>query len=281
MSSLVQKVAVRVSSAFRVMGASLDKIGKKMEVTQYTEKLVPSTRFVSVDGIGPEIADNTFVAPSASLIGNVTLGKSSSIWYGAVVRGDVNTVTIGEWTSICDCAVIHVAKIQGDFPTCIGNHVMVRPRAIIHAATIEDGCVVGENAQVLDGSVVHAKSIIEPASIVKPGTVVPSGQVWGGTPASYVRDVTTDEMEAMTSRTREMHELACEHTEECAKSYSQILEEIELAEIEEVKDELPIPHNPVEVQDQGEPGMIFRDMLSHPTEQMNNYMTNMTTKDKK
>lgn len=275
MTSLVSKVALRLSSAMRGMGAALDNMGKQMEVTRYTEKLVPSTRFVSVDGIGPTIADDTFVAPSASLIGDVTIGKASSVWYGAIVRGDVNTVTIGDCTSICDGAVIHVAKIQGDIPTTIGDRVLVRSRAMIHAATIGHGCVVGENAQVLDGSVVHDRSFVEPASIVTPGTVIPSGQVWGGSPASYVRDATDDEMSAAADRAERMHRLACEHTAENAKGYEQILEEIELADIEEHKEDLPIVGEDLTaVQGQGEPGMIFRDTLSHPEEQIN-YMTNL------
>ena len=78
-------------------------------MTKYTERLVPSTRFVAVDGMAPSVSEACFVAPSAALVGNVTLGQESSVWYGATVRGDVNQVTIGDQTSIGDRAVVHVA----------------------------------------------------------------------------------------------------------------------------------------------------------------------------
>jgi gamma-carbonic anhydrase len=168
-------------------------MGKGMEVTKYTEKLVPSTRFVAVDNVAPTVSPESFVAPSAAVIGNVSIGEASSVWYGAIVRGDVNHVKIGNASSIGDRAVVHVAKIQGDAPTVIGNHVTVSAGALVHAATLKDSVVVGEMAQVLDGATVESNSIVAPASIVTPGTTVGSGELWAGAPAKKVRALTEEE----------------------------------------------------------------------------------------
>lgn len=192
-----------------------------------------------------------------------------SVWYGATVRGDVNTVTIGDASSIGDRAVVHVAKIQGDFPTEIGNHVTVGAGALIHAATLKDACVIGEATQVLDGSVVESFSIVGPASTVTPGTTVKTGELWAGSPAKKVRALTEDEKAQIIARAVETSELANEHAIENAKSYEQVLEEEELADIEEYLDE-SAPRKPLldrgDVLGQGYPGRIFRSTLSHPEE---------------
>jgi gamma-carbonic anhydrase len=250
---------------------ALDGLGKTMEVTKYTERLVPSTRFVSVNGVAPKVDAMSFVAPSASVIGDVTMGKESSVWYGAVLRGDVNTITIGNQSSIGDRAVVHVAKIQGDFPTHIGDHVTIGAGALVHAATVKDAVLIGESAQVLDGAVVESHSIIAPAAIVTPGTKVASGQLWAGSPAKMVRSLTEEEIAGITARAMETVLLASQHAEENAKGYEQILEEKEVADILRVQDgsypvEPPHPSSEGDVLGQGAPGRIFRSSLSHPEE---------------
>jgi gamma-carbonic anhydrase len=183
------------------------------------------------------------------------------------VRGDVNAVTIGDRTSIGDRSVVHVAKIQGDFPTYIGNHVTVGACALVHAATLNDGCLIGESAQVLDGSVVGSNSIIAPSSVVTPGTTVPAGELWAGAPAKKVRALTEDEMASNLMWAVQTASLAAEHALEHSKSYEQLLEEEELADIEEYFEE-SAPKQPErdapDVLGQGRPGRIFRSTLSHP-----------------
>lgn len=112
-----------------------------------------------------------------------SLRKNTSVWYGAAIRGDVNKVVIGENTNIGDRSVVHVAKIQGDYPTFIGDNVTVGPGAIIHAATLQSNCMVGAGAQVLDGAVIESLAIIAPGAVVTPKTVVPMKQLWAGSPA--------------------------------------------------------------------------------------------------
>lgn len=185
------------------------------------------------------------------------------------MRGDVNQVTIGDSTSIGDRAVVHVAKIQGDFPTHIGSHVTIGAGALVHAATVNDKVVIGESAQVLDGSVVESNSMVAPASIVTPGTKVPSGELWAGSPAKKVRTLTETEQAEIVTRANETLELAILHDYENSKSYQQIVEEEEALEIEECLDESaprPAVRDPNDVQGQGAPGRVFRSTLTHPEE---------------
>jgi gamma-carbonic anhydrase len=183
----------------------------------------------------------------------------------------VNTITVGNQTSIGDRAVVHVAKIQGDFPTHIGNHVTIGAGALVHAATVHDSVLIGESAQVLDGSVVESNSIVAPAAIVTPGTTVTGGQLWAGSPAKMVRLLTAEEIEGITARAMETVLLASQHAIENAKGYEQILEEAEIADIIEHQDgsypiNPPTPKEEGDVLGQGAPGRIFRSTLSHPEE---------------
>lgn len=272
MSSIGAKVVVAASSAARSLGKSLDSMGASLEVAKYTERLVPSTRIVSVNDIVPKITSpsTSFIAPSANLVGDVTLGTNSSVWYGATIRGDGNSVTIGDNTNIGDRAVVHIAKIQGDFPTVIGNGVTVKPGAIVHAATVKDHAMIGEGAQILDGSTVGSNSIVESGSIVSPGTTIPDGQVWAGSPAKMIRAVTKEDIECITDSAEDMVELAALHAVECDKDYEALLKDEEEYEDRMGRDETYWQRQDGEsgedVLGQGAPGRIFDSTLSHPEE---------------
>ncbi|GMI29616.1 hypothetical protein TeGR_g335, partial [Tetraparma gracilis] len=175
-----------VSSAARSAGAALDSLGASMEVTRYVERLVPSTRFVPHNGVAPR-APLSFVSPSSTLVGDVTLAAGSSVWYGAVVRGDVNPVSVGANSSIGENAVVHVAKIQGDLPTSIGENVTIGPGAIVHAATLGSNVLLGARAQVLDGATVEDNVVVEAGAVVSPGSTLRSMTVYAGVPAKEVR----------------------------------------------------------------------------------------------
>ena len=242
-----------------------------MEVCKYTERLVPSTRFVAVDGVSPTVSPYAaFVAPSASVIGDVTLGQNSSVWYGATVRGDVHKVVIGDNTSVGDRAVIHVAKIQGDFPSLIGSNVTIGPGAMVHAATLKDNCVVGASAQVLDGSVVESNAIIAAGAIVTPGTTVKAGELWAGSPAKMVRKVTAEELQSMTENALDTLGLARMHAHECSKDLAQLTQDEEAYEDATTRDpEYFQPTgkpDPGDVLGQGSPGLIFDSVLTNPEE---------------
>lgn len=150
----------------------------------------------NLGGAKPQLPSSGFVAPSASVVGDVAIGEHSSVWYGAVVRGDVNSVKIGDYTNLQDGAVIHVAKhnVAGKpRATLVGNHVTVGHGAILHACTLEDACFVGMGATVMDGAVVQKGSMVAAGALITPGTTVPTGQIWAGAPAKFLRAMTAEE----------------------------------------------------------------------------------------
>lgn len=264
------KVVTAASNVARGLGQTLDKMGAAMEVAKYTERLVPSTRFVSVNNIAPTINPNTaFIAPSANVVGDVTIGDSSSVWYNATIRGDGNKVAIGSNTNIGECVIVHIAKIQGDFETSIGNNVSIGANSIIHAATLKDDVLVGAGSQILDGAVVGSNVTIESGSIVTPGTQIPDGEVWSGSPAKFARKVTKEDVELIQSHSSDMSSLALLHSGENEKDYEAIAKDQE-----EYDDKLyraddyfqPKEDDPDDVLGQGAPGRIFDTTLSEPEE---------------
>jgi carbonic anhydrase/acetyltransferase-like protein (isoleucine patch superfamily) len=273
MTSYGARIVIAASNAARRLGQGLDSLGKSMEVCKYSDRLVPSTRFVAVDGVSPTVSPlAAFVAPNASVIGDVTLGANSSVWYGATIRGDVHRVTIGENTSVGDRAVVHVAKIQGDFPSIIGSNVTIGQGAIVHAATLLDGCVVGPSAQVLDGSVVGAGAIVGPGAVVTPGTVVGPGEYWLGSPARLVRRTTPEELRAASEDAANTLALALMHAVECDKSMEQIhadkaaYEDSIYRDPEYWQPNAKTSESAADVLGMGSPGLIFDNSLTNPVE---------------
>ncbi len=150
----------------------------------------------------PEVGDGTFLAETAVLIGDVKVGRDCSIWYGAVLRGDVNSITIGDRTNIQDGAVVHTLYDGAPHPsqTHIGSDVSVGHNAIIHGAVIEDGCLIGMGATVLDNAVVKSGCIIAANALVLSGAVLEPG-VYAGVPAKKVKDVTPEQRRDIIERT--------------------------------------------------------------------------------
>lgn len=142
----------------------------------------------------PVVPDCAFVAGSADVVGRVTLGKENSIWYGAVLRGDINEIRIGARSNVQDNAVIHLADHH---PTVIGDLVTIGHGAIVHACKIEDEVLVGMGACVLDGAVIGKRSIIGAKALVTGGTVIPPGSLVLGSPAKVVRALTDEEQDSV------------------------------------------------------------------------------------
>lgn len=173
----------------------------------------------------PSLDTNVFVAPNASVIGDVKLGKGSSVWYGAILRGDVNTITVGEQTNIQDNAVVHVARYnvqKKPAPTRIGSNVTIGHAATIHACTLEDSVVVGMGATIMDGAVVKKGSIVAAGSIVTANTVINSNEVWAGAPAKLLRKLEQGEAEFIEMAAMDYAQLAAVHAEENAKSFVEV-----------------------------------------------------------
>ena len=148
--------------------------------------------FLPFKGITPQVDPHAWMAPNCTIIGDTHIGPHSSIWFGAVLRGDVHHIRVGEYTNIQDNAVIHVTTNK--FPTIIGNRVTIGHSAVVHAATLEDECLVGMHSTVLDGAVIQSHSMVAAGALVSPGKVVESGWLWAGVPARPVRKLTEDEL---------------------------------------------------------------------------------------
>ena len=128
---------------------------------------------LSHHGCRPEVSRGVFLAPNATLIGEVAVGEDSSIWFNAVVRADINSVTIGKRTNIQDGVVVHVA--DGDFSTSISDEVTVGHNAVLHGCQIGNGCLIGMQATILDGVVIGENSLVAAGAVVTPGTQIPPG----------------------------------------------------------------------------------------------------------
>jgi carbonic anhydrase/acetyltransferase-like protein (isoleucine patch superfamily) len=152
----------------------------------------------SVKGIRPKTGKSCFLADNAVLTGDVVMGDGCSVWFNAVVRGDVHTIRIGNNVNIQDGAIIHCTYQKA--PVNIGNNVSIAHNAIIHGCTIHDNVLVGMGAIVMDGAVIHSNSIIGAGAVVTEGTVVESGTVWAGLPARKVKDIDPVLLEGQVNR---------------------------------------------------------------------------------
>ncbi len=138
----------------------------------------------------PSLGDGVYLASTAVVVGDVTLGDRSSVWYHAVLRGDINAIRVGAHSNIQDGAVVHLAD---DDPCEIGDWVTVGHGAVVHACTIEDECLIGMNCTILDGAVIGAQSIVGANALVTGGTRIPAGSLVLGSPARVVRSLTEAE----------------------------------------------------------------------------------------
>jgi len=152
----------------------------------------------TLKGITPKIGNDCFLAETATLIGEVEIGDNCSIWYNAVLRGDVHYIKVGNNTNIQDNATVHATYKKS--PTNIGNNVTIAHGAIIHGCTIQDNVMIGMNAVVLDNAVVECNSIVAAGSVITKGTVVESGSVYAGVPAKKIKEISTELLEGEINR---------------------------------------------------------------------------------
>lgn len=169
----------------------------------------PGAIILPYHGIFPTIHPEAFIAPGAVVIGDVHIGKHSSVWFGCVIRGDVNTIRIGERTNIQDGTVVHVTRKTG--PTVIGSGITIGHKALIHAATLMDNSFLGMGATVIDHAVLEPGSFVAAGALVPPGKRVPTGQMWAGNPAKYFRDLKPEEVEFIPISAQNYVDLALEY----------------------------------------------------------------------
>jgi len=173
-------------------------------------------------GIRPTIHPTAFIAPGAVIIGDVEIGADSSVWFGCVVRGDVNKIRIGERTNIQDGTVIHVASAsqpvsatskspsQG-YPTLIGDNVTVGHMTLLHACVVESGGFVGMKSAIMDGAKVESGGMLAAGALLTPGKIVKSGQLWAGNPAKFWRDLTEADKAQFSLRSNQYAEMGQEY----------------------------------------------------------------------
>ncbi|MFJ8493255.1 gamma carbonic anhydrase family protein [Streptomyces sp. NPDC094038] len=169
------------------------------------------TRQALIVGIGgrePKIEDDVFVAPTASVIGDVTLRAGASVWYGAVVRGDVEKITVGAQANVQDNVTLHA---DPGFPVTVGERVSIGHNAVVHGATVEDDCLIGMGATVLNGAVIGAGSLVAAQALVPQGMVVPPGSLVAGVPAKVRRELSREEREGVALNGTFYAELAVAH----------------------------------------------------------------------
>lgn len=145
-------------------------------------------------GVSPSIDDGAYIAETAVVTGDVEIGPESSVWYGCVIRGDVNAVRIGRGVNIQDGTIVHTAR---PFACIIEDNVSIGHLALIHACTLEQGSFVGMKACVMDGAVVGKGAFVAAGALVTPGKRVPAGELWAGQPARFVRKVSEKDQAIM------------------------------------------------------------------------------------
>ena len=159
-------------------------------------------------GRTPDLTRALFVAPDATILGDVTLGSLSSVWYGCVLRGDINSIVIGDGTNVQDGTVVHLADDSG---VRVGDYTTIGHAAIIHACEIGNECLIGMGATVLDGARIHDHCIVGANALVTQRFVAPPGSMILGTPARVVRPLTGEEMRGLRPWAEKYVEVAKAH----------------------------------------------------------------------
>jgi carbonic anhydrase/acetyltransferase-like protein (isoleucine patch superfamily) len=160
------------------------------------------------DGHSPVLADTAFVAPNATLIGRVSLGEDSSIFYGAVLRADSDSITIGAGSNLQDNVTVHVDEGK---PMTVGERVSVGHSAVLHGCTIENDCLIGMSATVLNNAVIGAGSLVAAGAVVLEGSIIPPRSLVAGVPAKVRRELTDEEVAGVTANAAHYVALSKQH----------------------------------------------------------------------
>ena len=160
------------------------------------------------DGIWPAVDPAAWLAPAAVVIGRVTIDAEASVFYGAVVRADMDTIDLGRGSNLQDNVVVHT---DFGFPTRIGARVSVGHSAVVHGCTVEDDCLIGMNATVLNGAVIGAGSLVAAGSVVLEGTRIPPRSLVAGVPGKVRRELTEEESAKVLRNAEHYRELAAQH----------------------------------------------------------------------
>ncbi len=153
----------------------------------------PDVSIITINGKTPQIDDSAFIAPGCRIIGDVTIGPESSIWYNCVIRAEVNRVVIGARSNIQDGSVVHcdgpMPGVPNGYPTIIGDDVLIGHNVMLHGGILHDRAFVGLSATIMNGAVVEGDAMLAAGAMLTQGKYVPTRQLWAGTPARFVREL--------------------------------------------------------------------------------------------
>jgi carbonic anhydrase/acetyltransferase-like protein (isoleucine patch superfamily) len=164
---------------------------------------------LAYNGVGPRIAPGAFIAATATVVGDVEIGEQASVWYGCILRADVQSIRIGRRSNLQDGTIVHVSPEK--WPTMIGADVLVGHGVMLHGCTLEDDCFVGMRATVLNGAVIESGALVAAGALVVEATRVLRGEVWGGAPARRLRALRDAELDEMRAAVRHYVVLAARH----------------------------------------------------------------------
>lgn len=209
--AIATAVKASVGRAARESGAALKYAGGAEIFSSHRSSMM-------FNGVKPFKTNDTFIAPSATVVGNVTNWDESSVWYGAVVRGDSHPISIGFCSNVQDRAVIHTVSAKKEIldtgfpPVCnIGHFVSVGAGSVLVSCQIDDYVNIGEKCTIMEGAVVQSHSILEPGSVVPAGGLIPSGQRWGGNPIKFIETLGGEAKEGIKAKAVETQKQAAEH----------------------------------------------------------------------
>ena len=169
----------------------------------------------SLKGVAPRLGEGVYVAPNATIVGDVVIGDHSSVWFGAVLRGDIFPIRIGARTNVQDNAVVHV--VGGEASTQIGDDVTIGHQALLHGCTVGSSCLIGMGSILLDGVVVEDECLIAAGSLVRPGARVPARSLVAGHPAKVVRTLGDADLEAIRAAASQYVEYGRDFAQSLAK----------------------------------------------------------------
>ncbi|KNC51121.1 transcription factor APFI [Thecamonas trahens ATCC 50062] len=214
-----------VGRALRDTASAMSRLGLSLEgEAAVVDKVSRHRRMMAVNEVAPTAGNNSFVAPSAAVIGAVEVGDAASVWYNAVVRGDAGKVTIGKGSSIGHNAVVGNFG-HSDADVVIGESVVVGPGAVVNAATLHDECAIGAGATVGAGAIVETHAVVADGATVPANAVVRKGEYWEGNPATMARQLSQAERAAIATSASSLHAATAAHHAEHDKTPAQREEE--------------------------------------------------------
>lgn len=213
--SVVKRASYTLGRMMRETGLAMDMKGSQLtKDIAYLEPLSRHRNIMALYDLSPVILLDTYIAPNCTIVGDVIIGNETSVWYGAVIRGDTNAVRIGNNSTIGDNTVIHTASsLPTGIPASvnIGNFVNVQNNCTLYSCTIDDECLIGFKSVILEGVKIERGSVIGPNSVVPPGRLIPSHQLWAGNPVEYIRDLSKAEIQSLIHTVKQNLQVAMDH----------------------------------------------------------------------